>query len=511
MEMLSMRVSDENKNLVKRVGIWIRVSTEDQAQGDSPAHHEERARHYASAKGWNVVEVYRLEGVSGKEVSKNSETLRMLADVKKGHIIALIFSKLARLARNTRDLLEFSDYFQKYGADLISLQEAIDTSSPAGRLFYTIIAAMAQWEREEIAERVSASVPVRARMGKPLGGAAPFGYQWMDGKLVPDEKEAPVRRLMYELYLKHRRKKAVSRELNDAGYRTRSGGRFSDTTIDRLLQDPTAKGLRRANYTKSLGDGKQWILKDKEDWVFHEVPAIVSEEVWNQANHLLAEQKAKTIKPGPRLVHLFGGLVSCHCGKKMYVPSNTPKYVCQSCRNKIPVQDLEAIYQEQLKDFLMSGDEMVKLSADAESDLSERHQLLEHLRKEEGQIRKGTDNLFRLYCDGGITSQSFGERHRPLESRLEEIQSEIPRLEAEIDFLKINILSADEVQHEAKDLASRWSHLSYEERRDIVSTITEGIVIGSDDITINLSYLPVASESMAKGQRNLTGSGRRPA
>src|SRR6185503_13734695 len=94
----------------KRVGIWIRVSTEDQAQGDSPQHHEHRARYYCESKGWNVVEVYRLEGVSGKAVSEHPETKRMLRDVERSHITGLIFSKLARLARNTKELLEFSDY-----------------------------------------------------------------------------------------------------------------------------------------------------------------------------------------------------------------------------------------------------------------------------------------------------------------------------------------------------------------------------------------------------------------
>ena len=119
----------------KNVGIWIRVSTEDQAKDESPEHHLARARAYASAKGWTVKEVYDLAGVSGKSVIEHTEAKRMMADIERGHITGLIFSKLARLARNTRELLDFADYFKDHGADLVSLQESIDTSTPAAASF----------------------------------------------------------------------------------------------------------------------------------------------------------------------------------------------------------------------------------------------------------------------------------------------------------------------------------------------------------------------------------------
>ena len=89
---------------IKSIGIWIRVSTEDQAKGDSPEHHEKRARMYAEAKGWHVEGIYHLEAVSGKSVMEHPEAKRMLNDIKKGVISGLIFSKLARPARNTKEL-----------------------------------------------------------------------------------------------------------------------------------------------------------------------------------------------------------------------------------------------------------------------------------------------------------------------------------------------------------------------------------------------------------------------
>ena len=142
-----MKTSNSAHHEKKAVGIWIRVSTEDQAQGDSPANHEARARHYAAAKEWKVAEVYDLAGVSGKSVMEHSEAKRMLTDIRSGRITAFIFSKLARLIRNARELMDFSDIFRDQNADLISLQENLDTDTPSGQLFFNMVSIMAQWER----------------------------------------------------------------------------------------------------------------------------------------------------------------------------------------------------------------------------------------------------------------------------------------------------------------------------------------------------------------------------
>jgi site-specific DNA recombinase len=471
----------------KRVGIWIRVSTEDQARGESPEHHEARGRMYAESKGWTVVTVYHLEGVSGKGVSWHPEAKRMRADVESGAITGLIFSKLARLARSTKELLEFSEYFREHNADLISLQESIDTSTPAGRLFYTIIAAMAQWEREEIADRVAASVPIRAKLGKKIAGAAPFGYAWKDGKLIPDENEAPVRKLMYDLFRETKRIRTVARLLNERGYRTRKGGLFTGTTVYQLLFDPTAKGLFRMNYT-TVRNGKR-ILKPEHEWVYHSVPAIVSEELWHECTAYLAKRK-EGIKPGRRAMHLFSGFTYCACGKKMYVTSDSPKYVCQKCRTKISTGDLEAVFVEELKGMIFSPDSIAGQLASVDTEIVERTALLESLKHEHEKLTAEADKLYRLYLDGNINGKEFGERNHPLAMRREQLDREIPRLAGEIDFLTIRRLGSAEILSEAQSLYSRWGDLAFGRKREIIETIVERVVVGKEDVEIHLAYQP---------------------
>ena len=488
----------ENSALKKRVGIWIRVSTEDQAKGDSPKIHQARAREYARFNDWPVAEVYDLAGVSGKSVMEHPECKRMMADVRRGHITGLIFSKLARLARNTKELLDFADFFRQHAADMVSLQEKIDTSTPAGRLFYTMIAAMAQWEREETVDRVKASILTRAKLGSHTGGAAPFGYEWKDKKLVVNQTEAPVRKLMYELFLKHRRKKAVVRLLNEAGHRTRKGVRFTSKTLTRLLQDPTAKGIHRANYT--MRNGTQWSLKPESEWHLHEVERLVSDDVWEECNRLIEESYCKQKRPAKKPVHIFAGMAECHCGEKMYVPSNSPKYVCRACRNKISIADLDAIFIEEIKDYSLSPDSIAAYLKSSNETASEKERLLAVRREELERIQKEIQRTYDLYQQEKLDADGFSKFYAPLQERRKEIEAAIPRLEAELDILNVDSLSAEEVAAQAGNLYDHWHMMLPEEKRELIEIITDKIIIGTDEITINLCYAP-SSKDMAKRWR----------
>ena len=422
----------------------------------------------------------------------------MLADIRSGRIRGLIFSKLARLARNTRELLDFADIFREHDAALISLQESLDTGTPAGRFFYTVISALAEWERGEIADRVAASVAVRAKLGKSLGGRPPYGYTWKDKKLVPNPEEAAIRKLIYELYLEHRRKKTVAQILNDRGYRTRSGKTYSAKVLEDLIRDPTPKGLHRANYSTRRNGGRHEI-KAAEDWVHVPVEPIVPEDLWEDCNRILMSHKTGNRMPGPRPEHLFGGKVRCTCGTKMYARKQTGKYGCDKCNMKIPAADLEAIYHSQLQGFLFSDADLAAYLDGADAAISDKENLLAVRAEERDRAKRDIDRLYDLYFAGELPKEGWGDKFRPLDERRKQIENELVEIQAQIDVAKIAQVNREYMLTEARALHTRWPALSLEDKRSIVQAITDEIVIGKEEVDIRLQYLPEPGKRVDKG------------
>lgn len=455
----------------------------------SPSRVGRRRVDYAISRGWKILEVYDLAGVSGKSVADHPETKRMMADIKRGHIQALVFTKLARLTRNARELMEFSDFFQTHHADLVSLGEQIDTSTPAGRLFFNLVGCMAQWEREEITDRIRSSVLIRAKQGKPLSGSAPYGYTWKDKKLVVQPDEAPIRLLVYELFDEVKRLKTVARMLNERGYRTRNGKMWSDTTVRYMVRDPTAKGLHRQNYSASVG--KRMVIKPESEHIFNGVEAIVPAELWERCNaHLDGRYVKRDRRPGKTPAHIYSGFVTCHCGGKMYVPMKTAKYICQKCRNKIGCQDLDEIFMEELKGYLVKDENVQAYFNKAGAALSEKQALLEQRRSETTKLEEDKHRMLRLYLDGNIGGEDFKAFNDPIVERRRQLDAELERVQGEIDVLTIDSLSSEQIAAEALNLHSRWPEMTLEEKRRVAELMVRSIVVGDGDITFNLIQLP---------------------
>jgi DNA invertase Pin-like site-specific DNA recombinase len=148
----------------KRVAIYARVSTTDQ----DPDVQLRQLHDYVARTGATLVETYVDHGVSGAKDSRPALN-RLMADARRRRFDAVIVWKFDRFARSTRHLVTALDEFRALGIDFVSLTEAIDTSTAAGRMMFSVIAAMAEFERELIKERVKAGVALARARGHRLG------------------------------------------------------------------------------------------------------------------------------------------------------------------------------------------------------------------------------------------------------------------------------------------------------------------------------------------------------
>ncbi|HWE99348.1 MAG TPA: hypothetical protein VG248_06095 [Caulobacteraceae bacterium] len=202
------------------------------------------------------------------------------------------------------------------------------------------------------------------------------------------------------------------------------------------------------------------------------------------------------------MAHLFAGFAYCACGQKMYVWSNSPKYVCSACSNKIPVGDLEAVYREQLHHFLVSPDEIATHEGSASKTIGEKERLIEAAESELAKLGSEDERLYQLYLADALSKEDFGRRHRPLSERRAQLEEKLPKLRAELDVFRIGLVWQIEALGEARDLATRWGDLPASEKREIVEAITDRITVGKEEIEINLLHLPSGIDAEKATQRH---------
>lgn len=150
----------------KRVGIYARVSTS--GHGQDPSLQVEELRQVSQQRGWRIVETYVDDGESGKKASRPALN-RLMADARAKKFDLVAVSRFDRFARDTAHLLSALEEFRKLGIDFVSVRESVDTSTPLGKAIFTIIAAIAELERELIRERVLVGVKRARALGKHCG------------------------------------------------------------------------------------------------------------------------------------------------------------------------------------------------------------------------------------------------------------------------------------------------------------------------------------------------------
>lgn len=225
---------------------YTRVSTEEQAkEGISLAAQTAKIKAFATLKDLDLTEIITDEGLSGKDL--NRPGLQRLLELSKGREAeAVIVYKLDRLSRKTRDLLFLiEDVFKKGNTRFFSLTEQIDTDTAIGKFFLTLMGAMAQMERELIAERTKANLAYKKEQGESLGHI-PYGYQRIKGKLVKNELEQRVIRKIKRHKKQGKSYRKIAEMLNRQGVSTRSkDAQWHDSTVWYVLKG-TGRSLHKS-------------------------------------------------------------------------------------------------------------------------------------------------------------------------------------------------------------------------------------------------------------------------
>lgn len=235
----------------KRVAVgYARVSTMEQAvSGLSIEHQKRKIVAQCEISNLHLCDVLVDAGYSASSFDRPA-MIELLARVEDGQVDTIVIAKLDRLTRSLMDLGRFLEMLHKAkraninanikegdgkrGVDLISTAESLDTSSATGRLVINIMASVAQWEREVIAERTQAAMQELRSQGRTTGNPI-FGY-CVDaaGVLVADSKEQEILEIIRGLREDGRTWEAIADHLNHCGYQTRNGGNWSKQGVFRL-------------------------------------------------------------------------------------------------------------------------------------------------------------------------------------------------------------------------------------------------------------------------------------
>ncbi len=207
--------------MTKSATLYIRVSTVGQVQdGVSMAAQEARLRSWAAAQGYEVLNIYRDAGISGKSMANRPGLQKALEEVCTTKGVLAAYS-LSRLGRSVRDMLCLAERLQRAGADLASVTEAVDTTTAAGKMVFTMLAVLAEFERQQLSERTRMALEHKRHRGEKLGGSRPYGYQVRNGKLVPDDHEQAGVRMAVALRRQGFSLRAIAERLHREGFSAR--------------------------------------------------------------------------------------------------------------------------------------------------------------------------------------------------------------------------------------------------------------------------------------------------
>ena len=379
-----------------KIGIYVRVSTEEQAENPegSIKNQEERLREFVKLKSvvapfGEIKEVFVDPGISAKDMNRPA-LQRLLKQVASKEIDLIHVTELSRFTRSIKDFSILWEYLAKHGCKFLSIKDNFDTSTAAGELVMYMMANIAQFERKQTAERISHSFLARAKRGLYNGGTVPLGYE-IDPekpghlKIIPEEAE--IVREVFSTFLKQETLANTAKALNGKGLKSprtpRGGGKprtgiFRIDMVHTILRNKAYIGVRSFQ-TKAGQEECRAVWQ-----------GLVSEEVFGKAQNMLAQNRyRKRSHLDLRYPYTLSGICFCKtCGDRMSGKSahgrnrKVPYYehawatkhqaalskrIMQCDPHRIQAEKIEPLVWQEVKKFLSVEDTTRQLLALAEN------------------------------------------------------------------------------------------------------------------------------------------------
>ncbi|AJI20327.1 recombinase family protein [Priestia megaterium] len=462
-----------------RTAVYVRVSTEEQAkEGYSIRAQTERLKAYCLSQGWEIVDFYIDDGQSAKDMERTN-LKRMIQHIEQGLIECVLVYKLDRLTRSVLDLYKLLEIFDAHGCKFKSATEVYDTTTAMGRMFITIVAALAQWERENLSERVRMGMEQKAREGQWVINMAPFGYE-LDKKnksLIINDKEAAIVTRIFNMYLSGKGMKKIATELNAVNIPTKTGKTWSDNKIGYILKNPTYVGTIRYNYR---------VHNDQYFEVENAVPAIIDRVTFEKVQSVATARK-KVHPKAATSEFIFSGTIKCaKCGapfsgkygyskrgEKIHRPRSyyCSKQILGLCTQRnISERFIEHHFLKYLQDIEIDQDQIKNVEpTNEQKDIQQQIMLLE---KDLRAIEQRRKKWQYAWVNNMIDDDDFAARME------EENQTEV-KIQEELNNIQPVANSMDPVEFKTilKDIRTNWNSLTAIEKKMMLQMLVKKMVV----------------------------------
>ena len=494
-------------DLPLKVTYYARVSSEKDEQLNSLSNQVFYfENHIKEVSNWTYVEGYVDEGISGTSVNKRDSFKRMIADSKKGKFDLILTKEVTRFARNTLDSISYTQKLLDNDVGVYFQSDNINTIMPDAELRLTIMASVAQDEVRKLSERVKFGFSRSIEKKRVLGNNNIFGYRKDNTKLVIHEEEAKMIRELFEIYSGGEMGfYKISEYFKQKGYKGKNGTPISSQTLRRIIRNPKYKGYYRTGTVKVVDYKLHKAQKmPKEEWKVFEckenIPAIVSEELWEKCNNILEKKSASCLnrvenKDVFKSRYAFSGLIYCkeHDGEENMPGynrisgakrSNKPAWACsryityglKECESPI-IQESELIeiLKVVLNKFLSNKEEIIEdllnkykkynFTKDFETEIA-------NIESNINGIQTKKDKLLELTIKNLLSDEEFYKRNEGLNQEIQREQEKIKELKEE----KENLSSIEDNMKQIKGALEKEIRID-ENIEDLIKLLVDKIYV----------------------------------